>query len=58
MNILWLLCSNYRSDQLSDTKDLVTEVDKCVEPDHCSGGNDPDTVDKKQLSDSSQTRVC
>ena len=45
----------YRSDQLSDTKDSVAEIEKCVESDHCSSGNDPD---KKQQSDSTPTMVC
>ena len=48
----------HRSDQLSDTKDSLAEVEKCVESDHCSSGNDPDIVDKKQQSDSTPTRVC
>jgi hypothetical protein len=47
-----------RSDQLSDPKDSVAdEIEKCVESDHCSSGNDPDAVDKKQPSDSTLTRV-
>ena len=47
-----------RSDQLSDTKDSVAEIEKCVESDHCCSGNDHDTVDDdNQLSDSIPTRV-
>ena len=49
----------YRSDQLSDTKDSLTEIEKNVESDHCSSGNDPNTVDdNNQPSDSTLTRVC
>ena len=49
----------YRSDQLSDTKDSVAEIEKCVESDHCGSGNDHDIVDhNNQPSDSTPTRVC
>ena len=49
----------HRSDQLSDTKDSVAEIQKCMESDHCGSENDPDTVnDNNQPSDSTQTRVC
>ena len=57
--ITWLLLICYRSDQLSDTKDSVAEIEKCVESDHCGSGNDPDTVDdNNQPSDSMPSRVC
>ena len=53
------LSTTHRSDQLSDTKDSVAEIEKCVESDHCGSGNDPDTVDdNNQPSDSTPTRVC
>jgi hypothetical protein len=48
-----------RNDQLSDTKESVTKIERGVESaDHCSSGNDPDIVDKKQQPDSTLTRVC
>ena len=47
----------YRSDQLSDTKNSLTEIEKNVESDHCSSGN-PNTVDdNNQPSGSTPTRV-
>jgi hypothetical protein len=53
-----MIISCYRRDQQSDTKDSVTdEIDKCVESDHSSSGNDPDTVDERQQPDSTLTRV-
>ena len=52
------IITTHRSDQLSDTKDSVTEIKKYEESDHCGSGNDPDTVDdNNQPSDSTQTRV-
>ena len=56
--ITYLLLSN-RSDQLSDTKDSVAEIEECVESDHCGSGNDPDTVVDSNLqpSDYTLTRV-
>ena len=53
------IITTHRSDQLSDPKDSVAEIEKCVESDHCGSGNDHDTVDdNNQPSDSTLTRVC
>ena len=53
------IITTHRSDPLSDTKESVAEIEKCVESDHCGSGNDHDTVDdNNQLSDSTPTRVC
>ena len=59
MIIYIVIITTHRSDQLSNTEDSVAEIEKCVKSDHCSSGNDPDTVDdNNQPSDSTQTRVC
>ena len=56
--IIIAIITTHRSDQLSDTKDSVAEIEKCVESDHCGSGNDHDTVDdNNQSSDSTPTRV-
>ena len=52
------IITTHRSDPLSDPKDSVAEIEKCVESDHCGSGNDCDTVDDiNQPSDSTPTRV-
>ena len=54
----YIIITTHRSDQLSETKDSVAEIEKCVESDHCGSGNDHDTVDdNNQPSDSTPTRV-
>ena len=53
------IITTHRSDPLSDPKDLVAEIEKCVESDNCGSGNDRDTMDdNNQPLDSTPTRVC
>ena len=55
------IITTHRSDQLSDTKDSVAEIEKYVESDHCGSGNDPNTVDDNNINQPSHptpTRVC
>ena len=38
---------SFNNHGMSDTKDSLSEIEKYVESDHCSSGNDHDIVDKK-----------